>query len=87
MRPCLSRQILLKSEVCSYQQQHLQVTVSGHEQKCYPEKQQMKARFKADGNVLALKYRQYNDVWKHAIRLELFVRSWGINMVPGHSEI
>lgn len=47
----------------------------------------MKAPFKADGNALGLKYRQHNDVWKHDIRLQLFVDGWGINMVPGHSEI
>lgn len=47
----------------------------------------MKAPFKADRIVLALKYRKHNDVWKHAIRLQVFVGSWGIYMVPGHSEI
>lgn len=47
----------------------------------------MKALFKADGYALDLKCRQHNDIWKHAIRLQLFVENWGINMVPGHSEI
>lgn len=47
----------------------------------------MKASFKADGIVLGLKCRKHNDIWKHAIRLQVFVGSWGINMIPGHSEI
>lgn len=47
----------------------------------------MKAPFKANGNALGLKCRQHNDVWEQAIRLQFFVESWGINVVPGHSEI
>lgn len=47
----------------------------------------MKALFRADGNALGLKCRQHIDIWKHAIRLQVFVESWGIKTVPGHFEI
>lgn len=75
MRFCLSVQ--LPGVRCAV----INSSVSGHEQRCYPESQSITAPVKVDRNALGLKCRQHNDVWKHAIRLQCYVESLGINMV------